>query len=339
MTTDGIRQADDAEFDDFLRKEGELARAMKGVEQPQLSAGLRDKVLADIEAKLAKESMPQAANEAAAYPTALPPRRRFSNLVLPFAFAASVLAGVLGHSLWKTTVPADATVAAARLPLEVKAIPEERASMLQTMPDATPSVPAPPPAPAQMERTIREEPQAKPVPLAAPPVVIEQAAPVQDKVEEATVAVTGIRPSLQQSLNMKRTAPSEVEVVTAEDIGKMPDKQVAESLQRVPGISVPPSSAAERDSSNPVAETSVPPAPAFASKALARWALAAADNEGNSGSDHDAKRQAWLARIEKKMDAGLTLEAAEEWKKFRKTYPDHVIPEPLAAKLRTLKAE
>ncbi|MYM24733.1 TonB-dependent receptor [Duganella sp. FT135W] len=52
------------------------------------------------------------------------------------------------------------------------------------------------------------------------------------------VVVTGIRASLQQSLNQKRNSDTLVEVITAEDVGKMPDKNVADSLQRLPGVSV-----------------------------------------------------------------------------------------------------
>lgn len=50
------------------------------------------------------------------------------------------------------------------------------------------------------------------------------------------VEVTGIRASLQQSMTQKRNADSLVEVITAEDVGKMPDKNVADSLQRLPGV-------------------------------------------------------------------------------------------------------
>jgi iron complex outermembrane receptor protein len=53
-----------------------------------------------------------------------------------------------------------------------------------------------------------------------------------------TVVVTGIRAALQQSLTQKRNSDSHVEVITAEDIGKMPDKNVADSLQRVPGVTI-----------------------------------------------------------------------------------------------------
>src|SRR5215831_17793845 len=59
------------------------------------------------------------------------------------------------------------------------------------------------------------------------------------------VVVTGIRASLQQSLEIKRDATNVVDVVTAEDIGKMPDKNVADSLKRVPGITISSAGATE----------------------------------------------------------------------------------------------
>ena len=54
--------------------------------------------------------------------------------------------------------------------------------------------------------------------------------------DTAVVTVTGMRAALAQSLAQKRNAESLVEVITAEDVGKMPDKNVADSLQRVAGV-------------------------------------------------------------------------------------------------------
>ena len=59
------------------------------------------------------------------------------------------------------------------------------------------------------------------------------------------VVVTGIRFSNEKSLDTKRDANSVIEVVTAEDIGKMPDKNVADSLSRLPGVTVSSASANE----------------------------------------------------------------------------------------------
>jgi iron complex outermembrane receptor protein len=50
------------------------------------------------------------------------------------------------------------------------------------------------------------------------------------------VVVTGYRASLQQSMETKREANVVEDVLTAEDVGKFPDKNVAEALQRLPGI-------------------------------------------------------------------------------------------------------
>ena len=50
------------------------------------------------------------------------------------------------------------------------------------------------------------------------------------------IEVTGIRLSLQRSLDVKRNADGVVDAVSATDIGQLPDKNVADALQRLPGI-------------------------------------------------------------------------------------------------------
>jgi TonB-dependent receptor len=52
------------------------------------------------------------------------------------------------------------------------------------------------------------------------------------------VVVTGIRASLEKSLTLKRTGQGVVDAITAEDIGKFPDTNLAESLQRITGVSI-----------------------------------------------------------------------------------------------------
>ncbi|MYN15544.1 TonB-dependent receptor [Rugamonas sp. FT107W] len=56
--------------------------------------------------------------------------------------------------------------------------------------------------------------------------------------ETATVEVRGIRERLKRNLAEKRDSGNVIDTVTAEEVGKFPDKNVADSLQRVPGISV-----------------------------------------------------------------------------------------------------
>jgi len=68
----------------------------------------------------------------------------------------------------------------------------------------------------------------------------------QKKAKElATVTVVGIRDSEAEALQIKQAAASHIEVVTAEDIGKLPAKNVADTLQRLPGVNISSSSASE----------------------------------------------------------------------------------------------
>ncbi|HJR72299.1 MAG TPA: TonB-dependent receptor [Luteimonas sp.] len=73
--------------------------------------------------------------------------------------------------------------------------------------------------------------------------VEQQTVPLQPaSADKATdldkVTVTGYRYSIEKSLDQKRNANAVVEVVTAEDVSKFPDKNVADALQRVPGVIV-----------------------------------------------------------------------------------------------------
>ncbi|MDG2535158.1 TonB-dependent receptor [Sphingomonas sp. HITSZ_GF] len=60
----------------------------------------------------------------------------------------------------------------------------------------------------------------------------------QDVQDDNAIVVTGIRASLERSIQIKREAPGIVDAISAEDIGKFPDTNLAESLQRIPGVSI-----------------------------------------------------------------------------------------------------
>ena len=61
-------------------------------------------------------------------------------------------------------------------------------------------------------------------------------APAGSSVEE--VVVTGIRGSQRQAIDVKKNAVNAVDAIASEDLGKMPDQNVAESLQRLPGVTI-----------------------------------------------------------------------------------------------------
>lgn len=85
--------------------------------------------------------------------------------------------------------------------------------------------------------------------LAAAPSFAQQATVQEQGAQSdvAVVAITGIRASKQKSIDTKKNAGASVEVVSAEDIGKMPDKNVADAVQRLPGVNIGATSAGQFD--------------------------------------------------------------------------------------------
>jgi TonB-dependent receptor len=81
--------------------------------------------------------------------------------------------------------------------------------------------------------------------LAWTPVAIAQDAPAADPAaqespatDEPEIVVQGFRASLNSALNQKRNETAAVDSIVAEDIGKFPDSNLAESMQRVPGVAL-----------------------------------------------------------------------------------------------------
>ena len=113
---------------------------------------------------------------------------------------------------------ASASIGALAIGLLMPAI----ATAAEVKPAETPTVPAPvqPSVDAQESR--------------APGAPVEEQVPA----EEQDIVVTGFRRSLEQALTMKRDSVSAVDAIVAEDIAKFPDQNLAESLQRIPGITI-----------------------------------------------------------------------------------------------------
>ena len=65
----------------------------------------------------------------------------------------------------------------------------------------------------------------------------EQDASDESEARQETVVVTGFRQSLQQAIAIKRNESAIVDAISAEDIADFPDLNLAESLQRIPGVS------------------------------------------------------------------------------------------------------
>lgn len=72
--------------------------------------------------------------------------------------------------------------------------------------------------------------------IAAP--AMAQQAPAEPEADGPEIVVSGIRASLQSALNEKRASDNLVEVIKAEDIGKLPDQNLAEVLENVTGVQI-----------------------------------------------------------------------------------------------------
>ncbi|HQS68310.1 MAG TPA: TonB-dependent receptor plug domain-containing protein, partial [Novosphingobium sp.] len=68
----------------------------------------------------------------------------------------------------------------------------------------------------------------------APQAVAEADLPA----EEDVIVVSGVRAAISKALDVRRTSTQIVDSIVAEDVGKLPDNNVIEALQRVTGIQV-----------------------------------------------------------------------------------------------------
>ncbi len=89
-----------------------------------------------------------------------------------------------------------------------------------------------------IRRGLRATASALAISAALPVAALAQTAnpPVEEPTSEEDIVVTGIQYSLETSIGIRRSEDSIVEVVSAEEIGKLPDVSIAESLARLPGL-------------------------------------------------------------------------------------------------------
>jgi iron complex outermembrane recepter protein len=67
-------------------------------------------------------------------------------------------------------------------------------------------------------------------------VGVQDATP--DTAADDAIVVTGLRESLRRATDIKRSADNIVDSIVADDIGKLPDQNIAEAIQRIPGVTI-----------------------------------------------------------------------------------------------------
>jgi iron complex outermembrane recepter protein len=81
-----------------------------------------------------------------------------------------------------------------------------------------------------------EQQTTTPATTPAPATTAAAATTSDDNEPIERIGVSGLRRSLESSIEIKRNESSIVEAISAEDIGKLPDSSIAESLTRLPGL-------------------------------------------------------------------------------------------------------
>jgi len=183
------------------------------------------------------------------------------------------------------------------------------------------------------------------------PVIVALADP---RVAEQVVT-SGIRSSPQQSLSQKR-AETHVAVIAAEDVGKMPGKNVTASAQRASiGAEAAPVSqlqqkreadnnidvivGADMGASRDRNAAASPRQDGQIASAAAKPAIVAAPANVQPAplmKDQD-RAKVWLAVVEEKLKSGSNSAALDEWTRFRKAYPTYPVPPALIDKIKGLQ--
>jgi len=109
------------------------------------------------------------------------------------------------------------------LALAVASILASGASMVAVAADANPAAPAA--VPTKPDADAQQTPDQTPKPGE------------DDTAALGEIKVTGVRASIERAISVKQNSNEIVEAISAEDIGKLPDNSIAESLARLPGIS------------------------------------------------------------------------------------------------------
>jgi iron complex outermembrane receptor protein len=87
-----------------------------------------------------------------------------------------------------------------------------------------------------LRRSLAPQQRPRATPVAAACVLALLAAGAAQAQQTDTVTVTGIRAAIESAISLKKGAESIVEAISAEDLGKLPDTSMAESISRLPGV-------------------------------------------------------------------------------------------------------
>ncbi|MCU6499260.1 hypothetical protein LPN04_15800 [Rugamonas sp. A1-17] len=291
---------EDAEFEDFLKGEGDVARRLHDVPQPQPPDALSAAILARAAADMRGGA--ESANDALhdAVPAAPPARHYLRRARVPLGLAASAVFALFAV---RALMP-QAVAPVAKEPVVVAAAP-----VAEAPPPAIEIESAPAPKAVQHKRSATRP---------APPVDIAAAAADTEIAAAPAFAAPSIAPSISAAPPVMATPSAKRSAVLA---AREESKQLV--LQPEPGAELPLLAAPA-----PLARMRAPVMADAASKPRPMSYFGAAAE--------DSPAPEWLDRIAEMLKAGQTKEAHAEWLKFRMRYPDTEVPPELQRQLQAI---
>lgn len=363
MTSKDIHD-DDAEFDDFLLGKGELSNLLQALPQPGASAKLDERILRDIEARLATPAVPApapaAANDAASHPEQRPAPGFFARWRTPLGLAATlVLTMSITMTVWRGQNIA-----------ETPAILSENQSLPAPATSAAAESAA---APAAETATVSAAAPAAPSGKNAQASSKESMASVQDAASDtptplhAHKAKKAARHEPQEERKISEPEKADQHSASvAQDAGTQRLREAAAGLQKKKAEAIPPHApmpapppppltapvAAPMPAPMPAMSAPMPaPVPAPQAQAQPEGQVRVQGHKVRRLSDDKAAADAasagepaesaseWLQRLEKLLQEGKHKQALEEWRKFRLAWPNYPVAPATEKQIEALQAQ
>lgn len=289
---------EDAEFEDFLNGEGDLARQLQGVPQPQPPEALSAAILARAAADMRGGA--ESANDALhdAVPAAPPARHYLRRARVPLGLAASAVFALFAV---RVLMP-QAVAPVAKEPVVVAAAP-----VAEAPPPAVEIESAPPPAPKAVQHKRSATRPAPPVDIAVAAADTEIApAPALAAPSIAAAPPVMAAPMAKRSTVLAAREESRQLILQPEPGAEFPLLAAPAPLARMRAPVMADAASKPRPMSYFGAVAEDPPAPE------------------------------WLDRIDAMLKAGQTKEAHAEWLKFRMRYPYAEVPPELQRQLQAI---
>lgn len=351
---------DDAEFEVFLKGEGDLARALQGVPQPSPSAALDAAILGRIRTSMEQQQGAAANDPGEGLPAPRLARGLGMRWRVPAGIAASALVGLFAMQAYQSNVSGDLVSApaqeraadailsresaqppAAPPPEVVNAVEPEAVADAVATPRASEPVAAVAKPRAESGRAAaapRHEAPAKPAAIPSP---IEPAAPVLAAPPPPAPAPAPVVIEAADKEAAFKAATEQQSRLYDEERRRTESKALERNFRFTPPAAPAPAPAAE--ASPPVSSQAQATNAAGASAApiLARERVEKVTVTGSSikrtmSATPATPQLTWIERIEGHLRDGKDAEALREWTRFRETYPDYRVPAELEEKMKAL---